>query len=123
MSSSETVTLGRDEYEALIRRNVELEDRLAAAEASGDARVPHDVAIAVIEGASPLRALRDHRGVALAELSASTGLAVGYLSEIERHRKSDSAANLRKIAEALGTTIDFLTVDQPVPESECSIAP
>ena len=113
MSSSETVTLRRDEYEALLRRNGELEDRLAAGEAGGDPRVPHGVALGIIGGASPLRALRDHQGITLAELSARTGLAVSYLSEIERRRKSGSVAALTRIAEALGTTIDVLAIDQP----------
>ncbi|MCY3786704.1 MAG: helix-turn-helix transcriptional regulator [bacterium] len=115
MSSSETITLSRSEYEELIRRNGELEDRLAAAEAGGDRRVPHEVALGIIGGASPLRAVRDHLGVTLAELSARTDLAVSYLSEIERGRKPGSVSALTAIAEALGTTLDVLTVDRPGP--------
>ena len=59
MSAGETVTLTRAEYDALIERTSQLEDRLAAAEAEGDARLPHDVALAVIAGASPVRAFRE----------------------------------------------------------------
>lgn len=60
MSVHETVTLTRAEYDALIERTSQLEDRLAAAEAQGDARLPHQVALAVIAGASPVRAFPDH---------------------------------------------------------------
>ena len=40
--------------------------------------------------------------------SERTGIAVGYLSEIERGRKPGSAAALSRIAAALGATIDVL---------------
>ena len=90
MSARETVTLSRAEYDALIERTADLEDRLAATEAAGDARVPHEVALAVIEGESPVRAFRDHRGLTLRELSRRSGVSLGYLSEIERGRKPGS---------------------------------
>ena len=54
MSAEGTVTLTREEYDALVERIAELEDALAAAEAEGDALVPHEVALAIInDGASP----------------------------------------------------------------------
>ena len=75
MSADETVTLPRGEYDALLDRTSELEDRLAAVEAEGDARLPHEVALAVIAGGSPVRAFRDHRGLSLRELSRASPLA------------------------------------------------
>ena len=47
MASEETVTLTRTEYDALISRNDELEDRLAALDANDGTRVPHEVAVAI----------------------------------------------------------------------------
>ena len=41
MSSEETVTLTRAEYEALLNHSSELEDRLAALDAEDGSRVPH----------------------------------------------------------------------------------
>ena len=41
MTSDETVVLARTEYDALIDRNEELEDRLAALDADDGSRVPH----------------------------------------------------------------------------------
>ena len=111
MSATETVTLTRDEYDALVERAADLEDRLAAMEAEGDALVPHEVALAIIGGASPVRAFREHRGLTLRELSERSGVAVSYLSEIERGRKPGSLAALTSIAEAFGTTIDALVAD------------
>ncbi len=108
MPSTDTVTLTRAEYEALVERCDELEDRLAAIDADNGARVPHEVALAIIDGKSPMCAFRNHRNVTLRELSEHTGIAVSYLSEIERGRKPGSASALARIASALGTTIDAL---------------
>ena len=56
MTANETVTLTREEYDALVERTAQLEDRLAASEAERDARVPHEVALAIMGGTSPIRA-------------------------------------------------------------------
>ena len=112
MSAHETVTLTRAEYDALIERNSQLEDRLAAAEAEGDARVPHEVALAVIAGANPVRAFREYQGITLRELSGRSGVSLSYLSEIEQGRKPGSLAAMSRIAEALGVTIDSLVIGE-----------
>ena len=111
MTNKETVTLTRQEYEALIERNTELEDALAAIDADDGVRVPHVVAIAIINGESPILAYRHHLGLTLQELSTKTGLAVSYLSEIERGRKAGSTTAMKAIANAFGTTIDALLID------------
>ena len=111
MTSEETITLTRTEYDALVQRCDELEDRLAAIDADNGVRVSHEVALAIIGGKSPMLAFRNHQGVTLRELSEKTGLAVSYLSEIERGRKAGSASALARIAGALDTTIDSLLVD------------
>ena len=112
MTSDETVVLARTEYDALIGRNEELEDRLAALDADDGSRVPHEVALAIMRGKSPVLTFRNHLGVTLRELSDRTGIAASYLSEIERGRKPGSASALARIADALGTTIDALIVDR-----------
>ena len=61
-----------------------------------------------MDGKRPILAFRNHQGVTLQELSERTGLAVSYLSEIERGIKPGSASALARIAGALGTTIDVL---------------
>ena len=111
MTSEETVTMTRKEYDALVERNKELEDRLAALEADDGVLVPHEVAQAIIDGKSPILAFRHHLGLTLQQLSDRTGLTVGYLSEIERGRKPGSTAAFRRIARAFNTTIDVLVGD------------
>lgn len=107
--TEQTIILTRNEYDALLERNSELEDRLAALEADDGVRVPHAVALAIINGKGPIVAFRNHQGITLQELSKRTRLAVGYLSEIERGLKPGSVSAMARIAGALGTTIDVLT--------------
>ena len=111
MTSEETVTLTRKEYDALVERNRELEDRLSALEADDGVLIPHQVALSIIDGKKPILAFRNHLGLTLQQLSDRTGLTVSYLSDIERGRKPGSTAALRRIARAFNTTIDVLVSD------------
>ena len=111
MTDKETVTLSRAHYEELqarVARTYELEDRVAAAEADDGSRIPHDVALAIMDGQPPIAAFRAHHRLTVRELAARTGIAAGYLSEIERGRKPGSTAALSRIASVLGTTMDVL---------------
>ena len=108
MTSEETVTLTRQEYDALVERNSQLEDLLAAQDADNGVRVPHEVALDIMRGKGPVLAFRRHQGITLRELSERTGIAAGYISEIERGLKPGSTSALARIASVLGTTIDVL---------------
>lgn len=108
MTSKDTVTLTREEYDSLVERNEELEDILAAIEADSGVTIPHEPAVAIMNGASPIQAFREYRGLTLQELSNRTNLSISYLSEIERGRKSGSISALARIAATLGTTVDIL---------------
>ncbi len=52
-----------------------------------------------------IRTLRETRGESLRQLAEATGLTQSFLSQVERDLTSPSVASLRKIAEALGTSI------------------
>ena len=108
MTSEETITITRNEYDALVERNSQLEDMLAARDADDGVRIPHEVALEIMRGKGPIQAFRNHQGITLRELSERTGVAAGYISEIERGRKPGSPSALSRIATALGTTIDVL---------------
>ena len=69
MTSEETITLTRREYDALIERNDQLEDMLAAQAADDGVRVPHKVALEIMRGKGPVLAFRNHQGMTLRELS------------------------------------------------------
>lgn len=108
MSETETVTLSRADYDALIARQEELEDLLAAREADDGSRIPHEVFLKIMDGENPVAAWRAFRGMTLRALAEKTGLANGYLSEIERGLKTGSVKALNHIAAALDTRIDTL---------------
>ena len=111
MSNEETVTLSRADYDALMNRNNDLEDRLAAVEADDGGRVPHKVAVAIIRGESPIAAFRAHLGFTLRDLAQKTGVSAGHLSEIERRRKAGSITALARIARAFDTSIEALVIE------------
>jgi transcriptional regulator with XRE-family HTH domain len=52
-----------------------------------------------------IRTRREARGESLRQLAEATGLTQSFLSQVERDLTSPSVASLRKIAEALGTSI------------------
>ena len=108
MTDTDTITLTRAEYEVLLAEKETLEDQVAALDADDGSRIPHEVALAIMQGKHPIVAFRTHLGFTVRELAARTGIATGYLSEIERRLKPGSAAALSRIAGALGTTIDAL---------------
>lgn len=121
MSKSNTVTLSRAEYEALLERIEDAEDR--ATVAAADARekalgkekaradaLPLELAAALAEGTHPVRVWRKHRGVTLDALAARAKIAQSYLTEIERRKKPGSLDAMIKIAAALGVSLDDLAV-------------
>lgn len=111
MPGNATVQLTQTAYRALLSRNEELEDQLAALQSDDGSRIPHPVALAIIHGDSPITAFRAHHALTLRQLARRAGISPSYLCEIERARKPGSTATLAKIAAALATTIDTLLVD------------
>ena len=111
MTNQETITISRAEYDALVAHNAELKEHIAALEADDGSRIPHPVALAMIRGDSPLSAFRSHRGLTLRQLAEASGVTASYISEIERGIKPDSMSALARLATALNTTIDALTIN------------
>lgn len=108
MTESDTVTLPRQEYEALLVRLQDLEDIAAGRRAEHGPRFPHEVATAIMRGENPLRAWRRHCGLSLRALAAAAGVSPSYLSEIERGAKPGSVEALRRLAGQLGVAIEAL---------------
>ncbi|WP_338413628.1 helix-turn-helix domain-containing protein [uncultured Sphaerotilus sp.] len=71
-------------------------------------RYPAAVALAMADGASPLRAWREHRGLTLQALAETAGLSRAYVSQIEGAKRTGSAATLAKLAQALGISVAAL---------------
>ena len=60
MAGEETITLTREEYDALIEHNNLLEDLVDALEADDGIRVPHETALDIIKGRRPYSDVRKH---------------------------------------------------------------
>lgn len=64
-----------------------------------------------------LKALRTRKQYSLRELARRTGIAVSFLSAIERGANNVSVAKLKIILEALGTTMaEFFAAEAPPPQ-------
>lgn len=60
------------------------------------------------EIASRIRSLRRAREISIEKLAALAQISAGYLSEVERAYSEISGAKLARLAENLGTTVDYL---------------
>ncbi len=105
----------RRQVEALTQRVEDLEDALdaQAARAAADPAdtLPVELVKRMIEGESPVRIWREHRGLALTALAERAEIPPGYLSEIEHRKKPGSVRALRALARALNVDLDDLVRD------------
>ena len=106
----EWVVVPYEDYRQLIAAKEMLDDIVAfdAALAADEEEVPHAVVQQLIEGKSPVRVWRDHRGLTQEDLAARAGIAKGYLSQIESRKRTGSTKVLAALAEALHVGIEDL---------------
>ena len=74
---------------------------------SDEEAIPLALAERMLNGESPVRVWREHRGMEAGELAAA-GISRSGLSAIENGDKQGSIAILRRIADALGLRLDDL---------------
>ena len=102
------------ELQRLVEAAKDAEDAAAVREhkrgvAAGEIELlPAAMVERLIGDESPIRAWREHRGLAIRELSDKAGIAAAYLSQIETGKRDGSVDVLKRLAAALGVTIDDL---------------
>jgi ribosome-binding protein aMBF1 (putative translation factor) len=117
--TSDTVTIGRSDFEALIAAAEDAEYLAALAEHDAEevrlgravARRDYltaDEAERLLNGESPVRVWRDKRGLSQRALARAAGMQPGYLAEIETGRKPGSADALHRLSMALGVAMNDL---------------
>ena len=117
MSDSDTVTLTRADYDALLQQIEDAEDLAAVAaaeareailgkEAARADYLPIELVERLSAGEHPIRVWRAHRGLTREALARAAGVAPSYLSEIETRRKPGSLAAMVKLAAALRVPLD-----------------
>ena len=77
--------------------------RLAAGE---EELLPATLVNVILDGANPVRAWREHRGLTISALANAAGVTPAYVSQIESGKREGTIGTLRKIAAALNVLID-----------------
>jgi transcriptional regulator with XRE-family HTH domain len=70
-----------------------------------------------------IRARRVELGWIQEQLAVKVGMSIGFLSDLENGKRNISAANLKRIAQVLDLSLDFLMKgdDTPAPQKEIQI--
>ena len=104
------------EYQHLLTE-VEEADDVRAAEAAerrriaGEEYLPVEMVDRILGGEAALRVWRKYRGLTLATLSEISGISTSYLSELESGNRQGKPMLWRKLASALGVTVDDILPD------------
>jgi ribosome-binding protein aMBF1 (putative translation factor) len=93
-----------------------LKDRTDAAAVRAFLRSPTEtfpdaVVAAILDGASPLKALREHRGLTQAGLAKASATSAVYISQIERGGRRAGRKLLAKLGKALNVEAGLLAQD------------
>jgi hypothetical protein len=117
-NGEELVVLPRAEYEALVERadheaedadDVAIYDVRTAELAAGGVVLPPEVSAAILRGDSRLKAIRNWRDETQLHLSFKTGIAQGYLSDLETGRRTGTPETIAKLAQALRVPAEWLS--------------
>lgn len=110
----DTITISRAEYERLTEIAEFRSDQaaydaaVARLEAGEDELIPSEFVDRMIDGEPPLRIFREWRGFSQNALAKKSGVNRVQIGDIEDRGKTGSVATLKKLADALGITIDDL---------------
>lgn len=114
----ELVAPPRADYEALVERadheaedaeDVAIYDARKAELAAGGGILPPEVSAAILRGDSRLKAIRNWRGETQLHLTFKTGIAQGYLSDLENGRRRGTSDTIAKLAQALNVPAEWLS--------------
>ncbi len=113
-SGERMVVIPEADYQRLVSASEDAADRLAVADfrrrlAAGEEElVPDAVAGRLLAGDNPVRVWREYRGLTISALAAKAGIGQPYLSEIETGKKDGGINTMKKLAAALGVSLDDL---------------
>ena len=72
----------------------------------GEELVPSELVYAILDGANPIRAWREYRGLTQGQLAQVAEISVPYLSQLESGKRKGSTKVLSAIAAALDLDLD-----------------
>jgi len=95
--------------EALIEEARDIHDAERVLVDRADDVMAATVVDAILAGAHPVRALRQHAGMSQAALAERAGVSQAMVANVESRRRTGTIDVLRKLAAALGVSVDTLT--------------
>ncbi len=106
----EMITISKTDYQSLVAAKQELEDIQAYDRGMNDNAegIPHEYMLRLINGENPLAIFRQWRGHNQTELAKLSTVNRVQITDIESGRKTGSVATLKKLADALGISLDDL---------------
>ncbi len=122
--TDETVTLRREDYEALLDELEEAQDLAAVRggrahevrtgyESARKDYLTADESKRLLDGEHPVKIWREKRGLSQRELTEAAGVGSECVGDIEACRKTGSVDALRRFAKVLRTEIDWLVPASP----------
>lgn len=84
-------------------------ERLSEAVASGEEKTyPHAIIESLLNGAHPVKTLREYRNLTPSELASACGVTAAHIYQIESGKRSMSVDVLRNMVKALDVDADML---------------
>jgi DNA-binding XRE family transcriptional regulator len=84
----------------------------AALERGEDELIPVEVVDAILDGANPIKVLREYRNMSQQKLADQVGISVPYLSQLETNRRKGSVEVLAAISRELNISLDIMVPSQ-----------
>jgi DNA-binding XRE family transcriptional regulator len=107
--TSDTITFTRADVDRLFEQLEDLEARAAYTATREEEKLPAQIVRRLCAGESPVRVIREYRGLTMAELTQKAGLSLAHLSAIESGTRPPSAKSLAALATALDVSVDDLS--------------
>lgn len=113
-SGERMVILPEGEFQSLLQAAENSEDAAAVREfekrmsAGEEELIPAELVNALLDGANPVRAWREHRGMTIKSLAQSAGIVPAYLSQLETGQRDGTIETMKKLASTLKVTLDDL---------------
>ena len=102
-----------EEYQRLLAEAEMLQDIQAYDEAKvsiarGEELIPSEVTFAILDGESPIRVWRKHRGMTQQQVAEKAGISKSYLSQLESGQRRGTTEVLSAVASALSVSLEDL---------------
>ena len=111
MTEVDTITLRKADYDALLERLEDAEDRAIIAERRDSPTLSLEAVKRHLDGESLVTLWREERGLSQRALAETAGISCSMLNEIEKGKKTPSLYMARALSEALGLRLDDLFGD------------